>query len=287
MSDQTLAEAAWEHYALMAAGETWTCPICVEAMASHPLIVADHAQDRHPIPTRALGTRDQLRRIPELAVEVLLTAGHPNPSGQANDVRGGSPAPKAPADLGAWDVLRPDESGLLFELTQAIRAVWEERRDIDDLPDLANPPTWAGECGWLIATASVWEADEWLLEYVTDQVHAVHRELDRAARTPPPLHPRCPRCHLPVHLDKSGAFYRCEGDHVVDHHAEIERMGRIQEMTAAELSQHFGVTDRTLRRWRAANLVLPVGKIGREPTYSVEDVRRARERIWSGSARMS
>lgn len=282
---QTLAEAAWEHYAERhALGLTWTCPLCGESMPRLNLLSAEHARTVHPIPTRSLTTLDQLARIPTLAAEVFLTWGHPNPSGQANNARGGSPAPKAPADLAAWDALRPDEGGLLFELTQAIRAVWEDQREAVTLPDLDNPPTWTGECRWLTETASVWQADQWLLEYVTDQVQLVHRELDRTARTPPPLHPTCPRCRFPVHLDKSGAFYRCEAGHVVDHHAEIERMGRIQEMTATELAQHFGVTDRTLRRWRAASLVVPVGKIGREPVYSVEDVRRARERIWSGSA---
>lgn len=284
-SRETLAEAAWNHYALAFAMRSWQCPLCGQPVPWLNPEVTDHVQAEHPA-TATPDTIAALSRIPTLAVEVFLTWGHPNPSGQLNDTPARTTSPKVPADLTAWDGLRPDEHGLLAQMTLAVRAVWEECRETHPLPSLANPPTWLGECDWLLAASPAWQSDPWLTEYVTDTVRDVRRALERATRTPPPLRLICPRagCGWPVHAEAGGSYYRCEADHIIDHAAELKRLGQIQEMTASELAQHFGVTDRTLRRWRAANLVRPVGKLGREPLYSVLDVRRARERVWRGSA---
>ena len=225
--------------------------------------------------------RAMLGELPTLAAEVFLTWGHPNPSGQRNDSTRGSSTPRVPMDLTAWDALRPDEHGLLFELTQCVRLVTEEMRDEgEQWPDLANPPTWTGECAWLLGTEPWWGERLWR----DDLDHAITRvwaDLARAARTPPPLHLACPRagCGWPVHPKAEGAYYQCEAGHIIDHHAEIRRMGQIQEMTSGELAEHMGVTKRTLRRWRESGALAPCGTRGREPVWSVLDVRRAAERF--------
>ena len=68
-------------------------------------------------------------------------------------------------------------------------------------------------------------------------------------------------------------------DSLAEQIAEIRRMGQLQEMTSGELAEHMGVTKRTLRRWRESGALAPCGTRGREPVWSVLDVRRAAERF--------
>ena len=70
------------------------------------------------------GTTQQLHELPDLAAEVFLPWGHPNPTDRpaftAKRVY-----PPAPADLDALDCLRNDRLGLLFRLAECVRAVVE------------------------------------------------------------------------------------------------------------------------------------------------------------------
>ena len=104
-------------------------------------------------------TVQQLHELPDLAAEVFLTWGHPNPSEQPV-VQVKRIHPRAPADLDTLDALRADELGLLHRLAQCVRAVVE---DMHEHPgDLTDTPTWAGECGWLITHANTWRTDAFL-----------------------------------------------------------------------------------------------------------------------------
>ena len=150
-------------------------------------------------------TVQQLHELPDLAAEVYLTWGHPNPSDRpVTTVR--RIHPRVPADLDTLDALRPDELGLLHRLAQCVRAVVENMPEHPG--DLTDTPTWAGECDWLITHANTWRADAFLTDLVGSEVHAIHRELCRVARVHPPLKLQCPRCQAPVHLAPGGQYSR-------------------------------------------------------------------------------
>ena len=97
-------------------------------------------------------TVQQLHELPDLAAEVFLTWGHPNPSEQPV-VQVKRIHPRAPADLDTLDALRPDELGLLHRLAHCVRAAAEafrrrffsgeagpdEYRTLADLPPI--PPS--------------------------------------------------------------------------------------------------------------------------------------------------
>ena len=223
-------------------------------------------------------TVQQLHELPELAAEVYLTWGHPNPSEQPV-VQVKRIHPRAPADLDTLDALRPDELGLLHRLAQCVRAVVE---DMPEHPgDLTDTPTWAGECDWLITHANTWRADAFLTDLVGSEVHAIHRELCRIARIHPPLRLQCPRCQAPVHLAPGGQYYRCENEHIIDHWAEIKRLGVLnQPVTIPEAAAELGASERTLQDWQQRGLMpKPAGRKGKAPTFHLDDLRRIVARI--------
>ena len=223
-------------------------------------------------------TVQQLHELPDLAAEVYLTWGHPNPSEQPV-VQVKRIHPRAPADLDTLDALRPDELGLLHRLAQCVRAVVE---DMPEHPgDLTDTPTWAGECDWLITHANTWRADAFLTDLVGSEVHAIHRELCRIARIHPPLRLQCPRCQAPVHLAPGGQYYRCEAGHIIDHWAEIKRLGVLnQPVTIPEAAAELGASERTLQDWQQRGLMpKPAGRKGKAPTFHLDDLRRIVARI--------
>jgi len=225
---------------------------------------------------------DMLKALPDLAAEVFLTWGHPNPAGEQVGGRS-SNVHQVPLDLTAWDALRPDEHGQLARLSMCVRMVAEELRDEGlTWPELTNPACWVSECDWLIGTADWWQRQGWA-EDVTHEITGVYRELTRAARTPPPLRLVCPQCRETVHpmAEVAGgpaAYYRCEAGHSIMHHAEIARMGRLQEMTTTEIAEHLGCSTRWMRKMKAANALTPVGRRGQEDVWLVSDVRTVQER---------
>ena len=226
--------------------------------------------------TSPTDTVQQLHELPDLAAECFATWGHPNPS-ERPVVAVKRIHPKAPADLDTLDALRADELGLLHRLAQCVRAVVE---DMHEHPgDLTETPTWASECGWLIAHANTWRADVFLADWIGSEVRSIHRELCRVARVHPPLKLQCPRCQAPVHLAPGGQYYRCENEHIIDHWAEVKRMGRLTSMTYEELEIELHIPQGTLRRWKSEKLIYSDGKRVGLHTFNVEAVRRVAESI--------
>lgn len=88
-------------------------------------------------------TVQQLHELPDLAAEVYLTWGHPNPSEQPV-VQVKRIHPRAPADLDTLDALRPDKLGLLHRLAQCVRAVVEDMPEHLSLPMTIFSLTCAG-----------------------------------------------------------------------------------------------------------------------------------------------
>lgn len=213
----------------------------------------------------------QLHEIPDLAVEVLLTWGAKNPT-EAPLVAAKREYPQAPADLEALDCLRSDELGLLFRLTQCVRATAETLRD-DGLPwpEIKNPPTWTGECAWLLGTADTWRHDLWLFEYVTEEVDAVWQDLAQAARLPRSQKLICPQegCSERVHHE-GGQAWRCEAGHPISLDAEARQAVPIPLKDAAK---QIGKTRRTLQRWIEAGKLKPAGLDGKAQLVRMRDVR--------------
>ncbi|MBC7955295.1 MAG: hypothetical protein H7Y33_05420 [Cytophagales bacterium] len=226
-------------------------------------------------------TVDMLRELPNLAAEVYLTIGAPNPTGPRSEIRGSNYGTKVPIDCVAFDALRPDDHGQLAILTLCVRMVAEELRDAGQpWPTLVNPAAWVSECDWLIGTEPWWSRQAWA-EDIDRDVTTVWKTLSRAARVVPPLRLVCPQCNALVHpkAEVAGgpaAYYLCEAGHSIMHHAEIARMGKIQEMTSAELADHMGITRRTLRKWKADGAITPIGKRGRDDLYAIADVHRVK-----------
>ena len=221
----------------------------------------------------------QLHEIPDLAVEVFLTWGHKNPT-EAPIIASRTPFPAAPADLEALDCLRPGELGLLFRLTQCVRAVAETLRDAGQTwPPITNPPTWVGECAWLLGAANIWRHDLWLLDYVTDEINTVWRNLAKAARLPQPQRLTCPQdgCGWPVHPE-GGNAWRCEAGHQFTVASEA---ARLRTATIPELARELDISQDLLRQWKHRGIITPCGKCDGRDVFRVELVRRARQRVAS------
>ena len=225
-------------------------------------------------------TIQQLHELPDLAAEVFLTWGHPNPTDRPA-YRTKHVHPPALADLDALDCLRNDHLGLLFRLAQCVRAV------VEDMPahpaDIEATPTWTSESKWLIAHHADWRTDQFLSDLIGSEVAHIHRDLSRAARVQPPIRLECPRCHDPLRLQQGGRWLRCDAGHIIETGPEIERVGRLVSMTYAELARELGIAEGTLRRWKHDGLLLPdEQRRGGQLVFNVESVRRVAAVVRAG-----
>ena len=127
--------------------------------------------------------REQLERIPDLAVEVELTRDAPNPGPER--VGGGRPMPgsRPPLNVAVIDALRPIldpedwHQTPLWHLVVAQRAARDELHTAGvpdaELPTPAEFPTYASEAGWLLATMDQWQAvaDEFAYRFIEQGVN--------------------------------------------------------------------------------------------------------------------
>lgn len=207
-----------------------------------------------------MDTLDQLDQIPALAAEVLLTAGHKNPSGRTPTRSRRQDAPPAPADLGALDALRRGPHGLLHELTECTRAVGETlAAQGRDWPEVTDPPTWAAECAWLTATAPDWQGDEFCRDYVQRHVRHVHLTLAAEARRPRPTRLICPDCGGRL-TESAGGWLTCT--ECARQQAGRGRItawiSRLQPMTTRQLCDWLDITPDRLWQWHHRGIIAPV-----------------------------
>ena len=241
-------------------------------------------------------TLRRLEIIPGLAAEVFLTWGAKNPT-DAPLITPRRIDPPAPADLEALSCLRVDDRGLLFRLSQCVRATAEEIRDQGaKWPELVTPPTWVGECSWLLATESTWAPDDYLGGedgLVTTEVKIIHDDLRRAARVMPvPVLPclveGCQGVIRPKGQDGAEWLWpeECEDGHFIDRRELARRALDCQPMTIQELAGRIRKPVGTVKHWAAMGWIKPVTN-GRPARYAATDAIRLANVIKPGPRRVS
>lgn len=215
---------------------------------------------------RDIGPAQTLREIPDLAAEALATAYARNPGGRAPQTRRPKPGSRPPANLDVIDALRPDPDGIRTsvhsEIAQAVRAVWEDNRDLE----LPEQSTIAGDCAWLVTHESLWASDEFLLAFVSDSARMAYGMLQRLVRTEREVRFRCPRtgCGDRAHMQPGGQWLQCESGHSLDVNAERGRFLSMQDWTLTEthsaLWTYLGqsVPLDTLKTWVKRGKIEPV-----------------------------
>ena len=216
-----------------------------------------------------MNTLDKLKQIPDLAAQVQMSPATPYrvpavqraPGGKSLRQGGKVSSGPVPASILAEDML--STTGLLFELTQAVRMVWEQQ----DAPRtlLAEDVSFAGECEWLISTAEFWQADPVLAEWVRDTANRVHRQLARWVGEVAPSRLVCPTCGGRVALDDYTATGEgtkqaaCSACGVIWHPEDIAT--DVVLYTPARLpviAELLGIGLRTLQRWAKSGDLPPV-----------------------------
>lgn len=229
-----------------------------------------------------------LAEIPELAIEVQMTAGIGAPNPGLKSAGGGRPAPgsRPPTDLQVIDLLRADPledlvigardahgnplpagSHLLDRLGLCVRMVAEER----SVAGLSAPePSYegfSGRCGYLASTASWWLAERGLSEDISDEVIKIHRALEQADRVVREPTYRCRRCGNRLIPQPGGIWMRCEGCfHQEPGQAAIrDKIRKHKPMTAGAMEREWGdslgLSAKRISQWKARGLIKPVGEV--------------------------
>ncbi|RCK68281.1 hypothetical protein DT076_16675 [Desertihabitans brevis] len=212
-------------------------------------------------PRRNRPTLDLLAKLPDLAVEVAMTAliGAPNPGAERGLTRRSKPGSRPPLDLACVDAFHPT-SGLLARLSDVRIAVCQEGEG--PVPDPLEASTWAAEVDWLLAAAQAWQDGRELGEWVTSEVADIHRQLALLARTPQrkPDVCRTPGCGHPMHLGPGEAFYRCDAGHQHDGPRTLlttYRRGRAMSAKEAREDPNLRLSPATISRAKARGDIKP------------------------------
>ncbi|MGC4151513.1 MAG: hypothetical protein QM628_00345 [Propionicimonas sp.] len=299
MSDQTLAEAAWEHYADHAP-RTWRCPLCdfaatwVPARTSGlPVSITRHAAERHPAylpdkPTIA----EMLEAIPLLVHEAWLTVDAPNPDGARVGSRGASrdelvlsvvrPEPDSPTWTRAPKTVALSralstalESSLFAPVLECSRIVWEA---LDAATKAAHPqpigePSWSTEIAWL---RSAWADAQAYLDpadfaWIESELRGVWRSVAAMAGVRPKPKNLCPDCRAPMHL--AGDWMTCDAGHQHPGPKRLEREWRRKApMATKDLCEALRVPQGTLFRWHHEKRIKPVRSEGKRLWWLPWDV---------------
>lgn len=231
-----------------------------------------------PLPAkRAVTVAEMLAQIPDLAVEVAMTADAPNPGPKAATTSRPVPGSRPPINLHVVDLLATSDpmrdedhsTRPLIRLGECSRIVWEA---LDDDLRAAHPQpeclTWASECGWLRAAyvAAQHLLDESDYGWITSEVTGIYRSL--AAQVQLHAEPRfvCTRlgCGATAHLQDGGRWVLCRNGHTLDVEAEKGRHLSMQDWTLAEcrraLATYLGkhVPQKQLEKWVQRDALKPV-----------------------------
>lgn len=224
-------------------------------------------------------TLQQLRELPELAVEVELTRDAPNPGEQAATSSRTPPSSRPPLNLAMLHALLPDGGrdyvglGLRGQLGMCVRMIVEEMADQDLTMDIPVYPsdTWSGVTDWLVATHPWWSEQQWAddVEAEVRSVHSTLRNLAREQRAP--IY-HCPKCHGALLLQPGATWLRCN-DCEHQESADLEaRYRRRPPSPASVICEEFGVTRDRLRLWRHRRRLKVARTAMGEPWYYPWDV---------------
>lgn len=215
----------------------------------------------------------QLAQIPDMAAELWASGratgdtGDPTP-GQVRPHRAG---PSEPIDLGRHDILRTDEHGLLVELTRAVGAVFEGHLGLI----LPNPPTWAGECGWLLAHTELWVDDPLRSAFVADAAWLVWRMLDRALHRPVPARLTCPACGGRL-VESAGGWVTCRdcASQFPGRERIVQALRRHAPMTTDQAAEYFGINPHRIQVWHSRGLIKPTNPGCKPLEWDLWDILR-------------
>ena len=199
--------------------------------------------------------------------DLLLTSRKPG----SEPVRGTVAGPRAPLNI-----------ALLSETHEALQrfAGWVQIALEDGLTDDQPPkPTLYDHISWLAAHADLLLEHEAGEEFAAE-VHDLRKQIQRTIEGAP-LRLVCPRagCDWPVHPQADGAYYQCEAGHIIDHHAEIERMGKIQSATIDELEAMLAIPGSTLHRWAKHGLIHSDGTRAGSRTFTITQVAQVAQKM--------
>lgn len=271
---QTLAEAAWEHYAAHQS-RTWCCPLC-EFATTAPLTrrlsrISEHAAKAHPafLPVRRddgkpLTTADMLDSLPALVREAWLTM-------------------RTSADL--WTIIELDpRDARVYPKAMVARLVECERivHDAMDEQTRANhpyqqgAPNWRDELAWLRgawsdAQAFLDPADE---AWIADEVRAIRSTLGALARVRPRPRLVCPDCSAPMHMSEDGSDWLvCDAGHQQPGPKRLEKQWRRKPpMPTKAICEQLRVPRRTLMWWQSEGRITPTRTEGKTSYWLPWDV---------------
>lgn len=302
---QTLAEAAWEHWAEHAP-RSWSCPLCdfnaywMPAAVDFgvPASIARHAAERHPayLPERPT-IADMLDTIPTLVREAWLTVDAPNPDGARVGSRGASrdelvlsiinpekDSPRwtrAPRRISLGRALRPGLGSSLFApVLECSRLIWEALPDDERQahPNYLGEPCWRDEIAWL---KGVWPTAQAYLDpvdfaWIDSELRGVWASLAALAGVRPRPRNLCPDCRAPLHLGDDD-WQVCDAGHQHPGPRRLEREWRRKApMATKELCEKLRIGERTLLRYHADKRIKPTRSEGRKLFWLPWDVIRCR-----------
>src|SRR4249919_506476 len=169
--------------------------------------------------------------------------------------------------------------GVLPTLSSWVRLVDGELWD--ELTEHAEPdenPTVAGECAWLHSHIRWIGERQWLDEITQDIIGMLRdvREVTGEQQIHIKLYCLNTSCGWGVEEQSDGAWYRCTGCGRAWSRLELHRMAeRKKPKTLAECALLAGVTERTLKTYKARGLLRVVGRgQGKTELYDPDDVMR-------------
>ena len=205
-------------------------------------------------------TADQIAAIPDLITHVI--AAHDTPARDHSSRRAGTRGSTMPPTV-ACHAMLADMQRLLAE---AVRVAAEEMRDGQQWePEPPEPPTWAGDCGWLLheRVQPWWQSDGAAEDMVASNIGTIHVTLSRwiGERTTPRAY-RCPQCGGAMLVDRyldDGQQLGCTSCGHIEGAEDVAREAVMRTpMPLPRIAALLGVAERTLRRW--ASLVEPVSR---------------------------
>lgn len=126
---------------------------------------------------------------------------------------------------------------------------------------LADKPTVASECAWLLRHI-VWLLEQQWADELADDVHRLLGESRHVLRVRPDYRPRCQREGCGGTLRDEGALWRCDlCDHTADDRGGLglrQIVARQDPMTVAELVKAFRFNPKTVESWVGRGQLVPV-----------------------------